>query len=139
MTRGKACELGLSDSHILAVLRSYAVCGVAPEIMGVAPIVAIPKALKMAKLKLNDIDLFEINEAFAAQCVHCVKALNVDIAKVNVNGGAIALGHPVGSTGTRMIVTLIHEMQRRKAKYGVASMCISSGMGAALVIEREGE
>jgi acetyl-CoA acyltransferase len=117
-------------------LRSYQVAGVAPEIMGIGPVAAIPKALAHAGLKLEDIDLFEINEAFAAQAVYCVRELGIDPAKVNVNGGAIALGHPLGCTGARQLATLLAEMKRRGARYGVISMCIGGGMGAAAVIER---
>ena len=121
---------------ILGYLRSYAVAGVPPEIMGIGPVAAIPKALERAGLKVSDIDLFEINEAFAAQAVYCVRELGIDPAKVNVNGGAIALGHPLGCTGARQMATLLSEMQRRGARYGVISMCIGGGMGAAAVIER---
>jgi acetyl-CoA acyltransferase len=121
---------------ILGYLRAYAVAGVPPEIMGIGPVAAIPKALAKAGLSIADIDLFEINEAFAAQAVYCVRELGIDPAKVNVNGGAIALGHPLGCTGARQMATLIHEMARRNARYGVISMCIGGGMGAAAVIER---
>ncbi len=121
---------------ILGYLRSYQVAGVAPEIMGIGPVAAIPKALAKAGLAIGDIDLFEINEAFAAQAVYCVRELGIDPAKVNVNGGAIALGHPLGCTGARQMATLLHEMKRRNARYGVISMCIGGGMGAAAVIER---
>jgi acetyl-CoA acyltransferase len=122
---------------ILGYLRAYAVAGVPPEIMGIGPVAAIPKALAKAGLSIADIDLFEINEAFAAQAVYCVRELGIDPAKVNVNGGAIALGHPLGCTGARQMATLIHEMARRNARYGVISMCIGGGMGAAAVIERQ--
>ena len=121
---------------ILGYLRSYQVAGVAPEIMGIGPVAAIPRALARAGLTIADIDLFEINEAFAAQAVYCVRELGIDPAKVNVNGGAIALGHPLGCTGARQLATLLHEMKRRNARYGVISMCIGGGMGAAAVIER---
>ena len=120
---------------ILAIFKSYQVAGVPPEIMGVGPVAAIPKAVKAAGLQLSDIDLFEINEAFAAQAVYSVRALGIDPAKVNVNGGAIALGHPLGCTGAKLSATLIHELRRRKARYGVVSMCIGGGMGAAAVFE----
>ncbi|MBM4392527.1 MAG: thiolase family protein [Deltaproteobacteria bacterium] len=123
---------------ILGYLRSYAVAGVPPEIMGIGPVAAIPKALERAGLELSDIDLFEINEAFAAQAVYCVRELGIDPARVNVNGGAIALGHPLGCTGARQMATLLNEMQRRGARYGVISMCIGGGMGAAAVVERSG-
>jgi acetyl-CoA acyltransferase len=99
-------------------------------------VAAIPKALAHAGLTIADIDLFEINEAFAAQAVYCVRELGIDPAKVNVNGGAIALGHPLGCTGARQMATLLSEMKRRGARYGVISMCIGGGMGAAAVVER---
>jgi acetyl-CoA acyltransferase len=121
---------------ILGYLRSYQVAGVAPEIMGIGPVAANPKALAHAGLTIADIDLFEINEAFAAQAVYCVRELGIDPAKVNVNGGAIALGHPLGCTGARQMATLLSEMKRRGARYGVISMCIGGGMGAAAVVER---
>lgn len=133
MSAQRAAALGLQP---LAVLRSFAVGGVDPDIMGVGPVVAIPKALRLAGLKQEEIDLFEINEAFAAQAVYVVKHLGLDQEKVNVNGGAIALGHPLGCTGTKLTVSLIHELRRRNAKYGVVSMCIGGGMGAAGVLER---
>lgn len=122
---------------ILATFRSFAAVGVEPAIMGVGPAAAIPVAVKKAGLSLNDIDVFEINEAFASQATYCVKKLGIPVEKVNPNGGAIALGHPLGCTGARLTATLLPELRRRKAKYGVVSMCIGSGMGAAAVIERE--
>jgi acetyl-CoA acyltransferase len=121
---------------VLAVLRSYQVAGVPPEIMGIGPAKAIPKAVAAAGLKIEDIGLFEINEAFASQAVYCVRELGIDPDKVNVNGGAIALGHPLGCTGSKLTATLLHEMQRRGTRYGVVSMCIGGGMGAAAVFER---
>ncbi|WP_156288492.1 acetyl-CoA C-acetyltransferase [Oceanobacillus salinisoli] len=132
MDREKAEAEGLTP---LVKFRSFAVAGVEPEIMGVGPVAAIPKALKMAGLELSDIDLFELNEAFAAQAVRVVHALDLDIDKVNVNGGAIALGHPLGCTGTKLTLTLIHEMKRRNVQFGVVTMCIGGGMGAAGVFE----
>jgi acetyl-CoA acyltransferase len=120
---------------ILGLLKSYQVAGVPPEIMGIGPVAAIPKAVQAAGLTIADIDLFEINEAFAAQAVYCVRELGIDPAKVNVNGGAIALGHPLGCTGAKLTATLLHELRRRKARYGVVSMCIGGGMGAAAVFE----
>lgn len=120
---------------ILGLLKSYQVAGVPPEIMGIGPVAAIPKAVKAAGLTLADIDLFEINEAFAAQAVYCVRELGIDPARVNVNGGAIALGHPLGCTGAKLVATLLHELRRRNARYGVVSMCIGGGMGAAAVFE----
>lgn len=128
----KAEELGLKP---LAIFRSFAVCGVPPEIMGIGPVFAIPKAIKLAGLTMSDIDLFEINEAFASQIVYVLRELGIDEEKVNVNGGAIALGHPLGCTGARLTTTLLYEMKRRGSRYGVVSMCIGGGMGAAAVFE----
>ncbi|XP_020679342.1 3-ketoacyl-CoA thiolase 2, peroxisomal [Dendrobium catenatum] len=123
---------------ILGVFRSFAAVGVDPAIMGIGPAVAIPAAVKSAGLEIDDIDLFEINEAFASQFVYSCKKLELDHAKVNVNGGAIALGHPLGATGARCVGTLLHEMKRRgkDCRFGIVSMCIGSGMGAAAVFER---
>ncbi|WP_145133460.1 acetyl-CoA C-acetyltransferase [Paenibacillus sp. Y412MC10] len=132
MSREKAEALGLQP---LATFRSFALSGVEPEIMGVGPVKAIPKALQMAGITLEDVDLFEINEAFASQCVHIIQELGIDEEKVNVNGGAIALGHPLGCTGTKLTTTLISELKRRGGGYGVVSMCIGGGMGAAGVFE----
>lgn len=132
MSRERAEALGLAP---LATFRSFAVAGVDPAIMGVGPVEAIPKALRMAGLKQDDIALFEINEAFASQCIHVIRALGIDEGKVNANGGAIALGHPLGCTGTKLTTTLIHELRRRGGGYGVVSMCIGGGMGAAGVFE----
>lgn len=132
MSAEKAQELGLKP---IAVFRSFAVGGVEPEVMGIGPIVAIPKALKLAGITLDQVDVFELNEAFAAQALAVIKTLGIDPAKVNPNGGAIALGHPLGCTGAKLTATLLSEMQRRKAKYGVVSMCIGGGMGAAGVFE----
>ncbi|MEQ1503180.1 MAG: thiolase family protein [Myxococcota bacterium] len=120
---------------VLALLKSYQVAGVPPEIMGIGPVKAIPKALAAAGLTVADIGLFELNEAFAAQAVYCVRELGIDPDRVNVNGGAIALGHPLGCTGSKLTATLIHEMRRRGVRYGVVSMCIGGGMGAAAVFE----
>jgi len=122
--------------QVLGKFKGFAVAGVPPEIMGIGPVPAIRKVLKQTGLTVNDIGLFEINEAFASQACYCIKELGIDMDKVNVNGGAIALGHPLGCTGARMTATLLHEMQRRKCKYGIVSMCIGSGMGAAAVYER---
>ncbi|ASN04828.1 acetyl-CoA C-acetyltransferase [Virgibacillus necropolis] len=132
MDRDKAEAEGLTP---LVKFRSFAVAGVEPEIMGVGPIEAVPKALKIAGLQLSDIGLFELNEAFAAQSVRVIQGLDLDINKVNVNGGAIALGHPLGCTGTKLTLSLIHEMKRRNVQYGVVTMCIGGGMGAAGVFE----
>jgi acetyl-CoA acyltransferase len=129
----KAKQLGLP---ILAKFVAFATAGVAPEIMGIGPVPAIRKLLDKQKLKSGDIDVFEINEAFASQAVYCVRELGLDAAKVNPNGGAIALGHPLGCTGARQVATLIPELQRRGARRGVVSMCIGGGMGAAGLIER---
>ncbi|WP_373893246.1 acetyl-CoA C-acetyltransferase [Virgibacillus natechei] len=132
MDREKAEAEGLTP---LVKFRSFAVAGVEPEIMGVGPVEAVPKALKIAGLDLSDIGLFELNEAFASQSVRVIQALDLDTNKVNVNGGAIALGHPLGMTGTKLTLSLIHEMKRRGEQYGVVTMCIGGGMGAAGVFE----
>lgn len=132
MSAEKASELGLRP---LARFVSFAVGGVAPELMGIGPVAAIPKALKIASLSLNDIDLIELNEAFAAQSLAVIQALEIDESKVNVNGGAIALGHPLGCTGSKLTTQLIYEMGRRKSKYGMVTMCIGGGMGAAAIFE----
>jgi acetyl-CoA acyltransferase len=133
MAREVAEQLGLP---ILGVLRSYQVAGVPPEIMGIGPVAAIPKALAKAGISVKDLDLVELNEAFAAQSVYCVRELGLDPAKTNVNGGAIALGHPLGCSGAKLTATLLHEMARRGSRYGLVSMCIGGGMGAAAVFER---
>jgi len=130
MTRRKAQELGLP---ILAKHVSTVVAGCAPRVMGIGPLLAIPMVFKNTGLTKDDVDLFEINEAFASQAVYCVKELGIDFAKVNVNGGAIAFGHPLGCTGARQIATGLHELRRRKGKVLVTSMCIGTGMGAAAV------
>jgi acetyl-CoA C-acetyltransferase/3-oxo-5,6-didehydrosuberyl-CoA/3-oxoadipyl-CoA thiolase len=120
----------------LARIVASAVAGVSPHVMGLGPVPAIRKALERAALKVEDIDLVELNEAFASQAVACVRALGIDPARVNVNGGAIALGHPLGASGARIMTTLVHEMARRKARYGLAAMCIGVGQGIATIIER---
>lgn len=132
MSREKAEELGLKP---LAVFRSFALTGVEPEIMGIGPVKAIPKALKMAGITKEDIKLIELNEAFASQAIQVIREAELDENIVNVNGGAIALGHPLGCTGTKLTVSLIHELQRRGGGYGVVTMCIGGGMGAAGVFE----
>jgi acetyl-CoA acyltransferase len=120
----------------MAELVTYQVAGVHPEEMGIGPSVAIPKALEAADLKLDDIDVIELNEAFASQALYCVRTLGIDPGKVNVNGGAIALGHPLGCTGAKLTATLLHEMRRRELEYGIVSMCIGGGMGAAAIFRR---
>lgn len=132
MDREKAQSQGLAP---MAKLRSFAVGGVPPEIMGVGPVVAIPKALKLAGLELSDIGLFELNEAFASQSLQIIRELGLDEEKINVNGGAIALGHPLGCTGAKLTLTLLHEMKRRNEQFGIVTMCIGGGMGAAGVFE----
>jgi acetyl-CoA acyltransferase len=133
MSLEKANQLGVKP---WGIFRSFAVSGVRPEVMGIGPVVAIPKALKMAGLDLKDIALIELNEAFAAQALAVIKELKLDMDKVNVNGGAIALGHPLGCTGTKLTISLLKEMERRKARYGMVSMCIGGGMGVAGIFER---
>ncbi|MFC5711208.1 acetyl-CoA C-acetyltransferase [Thalassorhabdus alkalitolerans] len=132
MNREKAEADGLTP---LVKFKSFAVAGVRPEIMGVGPVEAIPKAVKQAGLDLSDIGLFELNEAFASQSLHVIRKLGLDYDKVNVNGGAIALGHPLGCSGTKLTLSLIHEMKRRGEQFGVVTMCIGGGMGAAGVFE----
>jgi acetyl-CoA acyltransferase len=132
MTAEKAAELRLNP---LARYVGFAVAGVPPEIMGVGPMYAIPQLMKVTGRTLSEIDLFEINEAFASQALASMRELGIDEERVNVNGGAIALGHPLGCTGAKLTVQLIHEMKRRGSKYGVVSMCIGGGMGAAGLFE----
>lgn len=134
MTRAEAEKRKLP---VLGVWRGYAVKGVEPRIMGIGPAVAIPAVLRQCNLTLQDIDIFEINEAFASQASWCIDVLGIDSEKVNPNGGAIALGHPLGCTGARQIATLLNELHRTKKRYGVVSMCIGTGMGAAAVLEVE--
>jgi len=119
-----------------AYFRAFAVAGVPPEIMGIGPVPAVRKLLAKTGLKIDQIDLFEINEAFASQAFYCVRELGLPVERVNVNGGAIALGHPLGATGARQIATALHELERRKGRYAVISMCVGGGMGAAGLIER---
>lgn len=132
MSKEKAEELGLKP---LAVIKSYSTVGVDPSIMGIGPVPAVKKALAKANLKLDQIDLIEANEAFAAQSLAVAKELDLDLDIVNVNGGAIALGHPIGASGTRILVTLIHEMIKRKNEYGLATLCVGGGMGVAMIIQ----
>lgn len=132
MSEEKARETG---APILARILSTATTGVAPEVMGIGPISASEKALEKAGLSIDDIDLFEINEAFAAQCLACQKTLRIDPDKLNVNGGGISLGHPVGATGSRIVISLMYEMKRRGNRYGLASLCAGGGMGTTVIIE----
>jgi len=134
MRRSTAKKLGFP---ILATFRSFAAVGVPPSVMGVGPAFAIPVAVQKAGIQLKDVDVFEINEAFASQAYYCVKKLGIPFEKVNPNGGAIALGHPLGCTGARQVATILNELKRRKLHFGVISMCIGTGMGAAAVIELE--
>jgi acetyl-CoA C-acetyltransferase len=133
MTAKKAAALGLKP---LARIASYATTGLDPAYMGMGPVPASTKALQRAGWKAQDLDLLEINEAFAAQACAVNKEMGWDTSKVNVNGGAIAIGHPIGASGCRILVTLLHEMARRDAKKGIASLCIGGGMGVALTLER---
>jgi len=133
MSADKAKELGIKPR---LALRSYAVGGVPPEIMGIGPTVAIPKALKIANLTLDQVELIELNEAFASQSLAVIREMGIDIDRVNVNGGAIALGHPLGCTGAKLTVQIMNEMERRGSRYGMVTMCIGGGMGAAGIFER---
>ena len=132
MSEEKARELGLRP---IARCLSYAVGGVPPEIMGIGPVVAIPKALALAGLTLDDIGLIELNEAFAAQAIAVIRKTGLNIDRVNLNGGAIALGHPLGCTGAKLTATLLHEMRRRRVRYGMVTMCVGGGQGAAGIFE----
>jgi acetyl-CoA acyltransferase len=132
MSRERADQLGLRP---LARFVSYAVGGVPPEIMGMGPVVAVPKALKLAGLKLEEIDLIELNEAFACQALAVMRELGMDDQRTNVNGGAVALGHPLGASGAKLTVQLLGEMRRRKSRYGLVTMCVGGGQGAATVFE----
>ena len=134
MSRDESNRRGLEP---LAKIVSWATCGVDPALMGSGPIPASKKALEKAGWNIKDLDLFESNEAFAAQSIAVIKDLKIPIEKVNVNGGAIALGHPIGASGTRIVVTLIHEMIKRNSKKGLATLCIGGGMGIAMCIERD--
>ncbi len=133
MSADRARDLGLTP---LARFVAFATAGVEPERFGIGPVPAIRKALKMAGLTLDQIDLVELNEAFAAQAIACLRELPIDPSRLNVNGGAIALGHPLGCTGAKLTATLLHEMQRRGSRYGLVSMCVGGGMGAAGIFER---
>ena len=129
-------EANKREIEKLVSITSWASCGVDPSLMGTGPIPSAKKALELAKWTINDFDLFEINEAFAAQSIAVIKTLSIPNDKVNVNGGAIALGHPIGASGTRILVTLIHEMIKRDVKKGLATLCIGGGMGIAMCVER---
>lgn len=133
MSAEKAAALGLKP---LAIFRGFATGGVAPDVMGIGPVVAVPKLMKQVGLRLDQVDLIELNEAFAAQSIAVMRQLELDPSRVNVNGGAIALGHPLGCTGTKLTVSLLGELERRKKKFGLVTMCIGGGMGAAGLIER---
>ena len=132
MSEEKAQQLGVKP---LGFFLDYQVAGVPPEIMGVGPVPAVKKLLAKNNLKVEDIDVFELNEAFAAQALHCIRELGIPLDKVNPNGGAIALGHPLGVSGTRLVATILRELKRRNGRYGVVTMCIGGGMGAAALIE----
>ena len=138
MSDGAGCVVLAKRSYaqrkglpIMGRFVSFAAVGVDPKVMGIGPAVAIPEATRKAGLRVEDVDLFELNEAFASQATYCAEKLGLDPERVNVNGGAIALGHPLGATGARCVATLLHEMKRTGRKTGVVSMCIGSGMGAA--------
>jgi len=133
MSRDRARELGLEP---LARFVAFATAGVEPERFGIGPVPAVRKALKLAGLSLDQIDLVELNEAFAAQVIACLRELPIDPDRLNVNGGAIALGHPLGCTGAKLTATILYEMRRRQARYGLVSMCVGGGMGAAGILER---
>ena len=132
MSAERAKQLGLEAR---ARMLSYAVGGVPPEIMGIGPVAAVPKALERAGLSLADLDLIELNEAFASQALAVIRQLGMDMDRVNVNGGAIALGHPLGCSGAKLTTQLVHEMGRRKSRYGLVTMCVGGGMGAAAIFE----
>ena len=134
MSEEEAKKRGL---EILAYVRGWAVAGVDPLIMGIGPVKAIPKLLNRFNLEVNDVDLYELNEAFASQSVYVIKELGIEPERVNVNGGAIALGHPLGCTGAYLTTKIVHEMKRRSARYGVVTMCIGGGMGFAILYERQ--
>lgn len=133
MSEEKAKQLGIIP---LAEIVSYASAGVDPQIMGIGPVYSTRRALEKAGLSINDIDLVEANEAFAAQCISVARELALDSEKINVNGGAIALGHPVGASGARILVSLLYEMKKRKSRYGLATLCIGGGMGTTLIVRR---
>lgn len=143
ITDGAAAMLVMSESTVkkhgakpLARIVDYTVVGVGPKVMGIGPVPAVRQLLEKSKIGLDQIDLIELNEAFAAQVIACQRELKFDMSCTNVNGGAIALGHPIGCTGARIVVTLVHEMQRRGSRYGLATLCVSGGMGMAILLER---
>ena len=133
MSADKAEELGIRP---MCRIKSYASAGVDPSIMGIGPVPATRKALEKAGLELADIDLIEANEAFAAQSLAVGKDLGIDPEKLDVNGGAIALGHPIGASGARILISLLYEMERRGSRYGLATLCIGGGMGTAMIVEK---
>jgi len=133
MSRQRADQLGIAYQ---LVFRGFQVAGCNADEMGIGPIYAVPKLLKRAGLKMDDIDIWELNEAFAVQVVYCFHHLGIDPEKLNVNGGSIAIGHPFGMTGSRMVGTMANEMDRRKHRYGVVTMCVGGGQGAAGLFER---
>jgi acetyl-CoA C-acetyltransferase len=133
MSEDEAKKRGIEK---LVSIKSWASCGVEPSLMGIGPIPSSKRALELAGWSIKEVDLFEINEAFAAQSLAVVKTLSIPEENINVNGGAIALGHPIGASGTRILVTLIHEMIRRGSKKGLATMCIGGGMGISICLER---
>jgi acetyl-CoA acyltransferase len=133
MSETRARQLGLTPK---ARFVSFAVAGVPPDIMGIGPVVAIPKALAMAGLKLDDMDVIELNEAFAVQALAVIRLAHLDPGRINPNGGAVALGHPLGATGARLTATLLRELDRRQARYGMVTMCVGGGQGAAGILER---
>jgi acetyl-CoA acetyltransferase family protein len=135
MSRQRADQLGIPYQLIF---RGYQVAGCDPDEMGIGPVFAVPKLLQRTGVKMNDIDIWELNEAFAVQVIYCRDRLGIDPEKMNVNGGSISIGHPFGMTGSRMVGTMANEMDRRKARYGVVTMCVGGGQGAAGLFERAG-
>jgi acetyl-CoA C-acetyltransferase len=133
MSEEKAIDSGLKP---MATIQSYGLCGVPPELMGIGPIGATQKAIERAGIAADELDLIELNEAFASQSIAVRRELGLNSDRVNVNGGAIAIGHPIGASGTRILVTLLHELQRRKGTYGLATLCIGGGQGIAILIKR---
>jgi acetyl-CoA acyltransferase len=132
MSADRARDLGVSP---MLALRAYAVSGCEPDEMGIGPAVAVPRLLKRVGLRVEDVDVWELNEAFASQVVYCRDTLGIPMDRLNPNGGSIAIGHPFGMTGSRLVGTIANEMMRRKARYGVVTMCVSGGQGAAALFE----